>query len=981
MRFGVLGPLQVLDDDGAPVPVTAPRLRVLLAALLVCADQEVSVSELAELIWPLAMPVSPRDAVQTYVRRLRGLLGRGRIETGPTGYRIRLAPDEFDAALFRDAVARARTTTDLAERSAVLDRGLRFWRTEPLEEFADRPLVRDAVARLSDERLAALELSIGAQLELGGHHALIPELQALTRAHPTHEGLWGQLMLALHRSGRQSEAFTAYDELAAHLAEQLGVDPGLTIRQLRQSLLTDSAPHPPSTAPTDWTVQQQLPLGVGDFVGRAELLARGSAALLPAAGKVPVVAITGPPGAGKTATAIRLAHSLVDAYPDGQWYVELGRGPASRDRVGVLEELLRASGADPRALAGDEHDLAKLLRTRIAGRRVLLVLDDARTDEQVRAVLPGTPGAGVLVTSRRQLLGLVATAGAMPLSVPALPDDEAIGLLVQILGKHRVESEREQCLRLVRLCGGLPLALRIAAANLLFQSHVEIGAYCDELAGPDRVARLAVTGDPETAVRPVFDLAYDVLDADARRCFRLIALSPAHDLTTASAAALLGCPEPKAAQLLATLAMSNLLQVVAPGRFALHDLLRLYAAQLVAPDPEASDAWRRLVGWYVGTTRAAVQPAYRPLIDPPEPDAGYRIPEAGVAREWLDAEFRNLLAVATDPRSGRAAADLAEALRHYMFVQLHFAEWEQLCRAGIGAARDARTEGLLWQSLATRLHVLNDSIGSIEMGRRALELFQASGFVIGEAAMLANLGLAHNTLGELDVAAELLCLSVARFRDCGADTLCANALLNLSHNQILLGDAAAALASTNECLALEPDDPVALIARINRGTALRMLGDLDGARSDLIAGLQAEHRRNRASCFAELALTELAAGNLCTALSHANSGIALTDGTPLTEAETRVALGWVQLAQGNLPSAQATFTATLTLSTTKNLTLYTAESHLGLAHCLRESNPPLSTQSATTALHLATKTHHAALAARCEHFLEAPRRRVPAKTS
>ncbi|MFD3404902.1 BTAD domain-containing putative transcriptional regulator [Kribbella sp. NPDC058693] len=238
MRFQMLGSLNVLDDHGVPVPVTAPRLRLLLATLLVCAHREVPVGELAEVLWPVDQPACPRDAVQTYVRRLRALVGRSRIETGWIGYRIRLRPAELDAAEFRDAVEQARSTDDLACRTAVLEGGLRLWRGVPLEEFAEVPLVRDAVAGLTDEWLAAVELSIAARLELGRHHDLVPELRALTRAHPAHEGLWGHLMVALHRTGRQSEALAAYDDLAGNLATELGIDPGPGLRDVRQSLLT-----------------------------------------------------------------------------------------------------------------------------------------------------------------------------------------------------------------------------------------------------------------------------------------------------------------------------------------------------------------------------------------------------------------------------------------------------------------------------------------------------------------------------------------------------------------------------------------------------------------------------------------------------------------------------------------------------------------------------------------------------------------------
>lgn len=445
--FRILGPITVLEE-GREISIGAPRLRTLLAALLVNANQTVSAAELVQWLWDGEPPAQPQRALQTAVSRLRGLIGPGlSLRHHAGGYRLEVPAGSLDLCRFRLLAATA-TADALAE-------ALRLWQGEPLTGAHDSAAVRDKRAVLQEEWLRAAEQLVDARLTLREYAELIPELTSLTRRYPLRERFWAQLMLVLHKTSRQAEALAAYEELAALLRDELGIDPGEEIRRLHLAVLSGAEETP-------WQVHRQLPADTGDFVGRQDEIAAIVAHLTEAA--VPVITISGPPGVGKTTLAVRVAHLLKDRYPDGQWF-------------------LREAGTAPPA-----------------DKRVLILLDDAKDSDEVLRLLPSGNSA-VLVTSRNDL----ALEGAYGTTLAVLAPDEAVELLRAVIGAERVAAEPEATAELAGRCGCLPLALRIAAGHLALRPGEPIAAYADHLRGNNRLLALAVLGDHDAAVEAAWN--------------------------------------------------------------------------------------------------------------------------------------------------------------------------------------------------------------------------------------------------------------------------------------------------------------------------------------------------------------------------------------------------------------------------------------------------------------------------------------------
>ncbi|MGQ0779372.1 MAG: BTAD domain-containing putative transcriptional regulator [Pseudonocardiales bacterium] len=506
VRFAVLGPL-TLRRGRRPVRLGGPRPRALLASLLLRANQLVGVDQLVDRLWGADPPKDARAALQVVVARLRQALDTDaeRVRTQPGGYLIAVAPDELDLLRFNELVARAEEASlagDVAAESMLLTEAVGLWHGPPLTNVSSDLLHREDVAQLAERRLLAEERRIDAGLRLGRHAALIPELTSLTAQHPLRERFWVQLALALYRSGRQAEALATYRSVAKLLSDELGLDPGPELRQLHQAVLTaDPTLAVPDALPLSqpWQVHCQLPLDIDAFVGRerlvdqlVELLGSG------ADNSLPIVALSGSPGVGKSALAIRVAHQLRSAFPDGQWYLQLtGTSATPRSPSDVLAELLVTAGLPATVLPAGLHERAAVLRARLADRRVLLVCDDAASVDQVRPLLPGTAGCGVLVTSRTNLSGL-ALQGAHHIILDPLSSAEATELLTGLLGAGRVHAEPEAAAELAGLCDHIPLALRIAAANLMARPRTSLGAYVVGQNCPRR--RFAFRRESDTSV-------------------------------------------------------------------------------------------------------------------------------------------------------------------------------------------------------------------------------------------------------------------------------------------------------------------------------------------------------------------------------------------------------------------------------------------------------------------------------------------------
>jgi DNA-binding SARP family transcriptional activator/tetratricopeptide (TPR) repeat protein len=804
MQFRILGPVEVCAD-GERLAIGGPQQRGLLAVLLLNANRVVSADRLIAELWGDQPPPDARALLRGCVLRLRRALDSAgpptRVQTRPPGYLVEVQPGELDLDRFEeleraarqamsdgtrrpapDAATRpapggaARPALELA--AARLHEALALWRGPPLDDLPPDTCRADA-ARLAECRLAALSERIDTDLYLGRHERLVDELELHVRTYPLRERLWAQYLVTLHAVDRPTEALAAYRRLRELLVEQLGVEPGATLRNLERAILTDADPlevyrqaygGPAGSAvpaAAALAVPAQLPADVAGFTGRAAQLKQLGTALGGEPTTVVITAIAGTAGVGKTALALHWAHRVRDRFPDGQLYVNL-RGYAPTPPMGATEVLagfLEALGVPADRIPPNVERAAALYRSLLADRRVLVLLDNARSAEQVRPLLPGSAGCVVLVTSRDRLGGLIAHEGAQRLVLGVLAPDEARGLVARILSHDRASSEPEAVATLTRLCAYLPLALRIAAAALVDAPSGGIATYVDELTEGSRLAALTVDGDEHTGVRATFDSSYAALAPEARRLFRLLGLVPGPDITPEAAAALADRTGRQARTLLDRLAGAHLLAESAPGRFTCHDLLRAYAADVAARTDSATDrhaAVARLAHWYLSTVDSAARAVYPNRLRLPVPDA---LPVPAFATEddamaWLDAERANLVATiesaaAHGPRP--AAWRLTDALRSYFWLRTNTVDWPAVAATGLAASEaegDEPARAAANLCLADAYRSRSRFPEAIEHYRRALALHEPLGAMHGVAACLTNLGNAYRESGYLAEAAD-----------------------------------------------------------------------------------------------------------------------------------------------------------------------------------------------------------------------------------
>jgi DNA-binding SARP family transcriptional activator/tetratricopeptide (TPR) repeat protein len=811
VEFGVLGPLQVLID-GAPVPVRAGRQRALLVTLLVHAGAGVSVDQLAEHLWGANPPTRARGTLQTYVMRLRHLLGPAApIRTVPDGYLIDVDEKTIDLARFEPLIEQGeedRAAGNLPAASAAFTAALGLWRGPAMVDVPSENLQRDIVPRLNERRLHAMERRVEVDLQLGRHAALVGELTALTCEHPLRERFWAQLMVALYRSGRQADALAAYRKVENLLGEQLGIDPGEELRRVHGQVLSgDVALEATATASApvvrpDRVVPSQLPADIGDFVGRDRAVSLIQALLRTAQG-VPVVTLAGPPGVGKTALAVHTAHRMRADFPDGQLYVNLhGYAPGPpRSAVDVLPRFLRALGVEPESVPLDQDEQETMFRSRLTGKRLLLVLDNAATAEQIRPLLPGSSGCAVLVTSRDTLRGLAVSHAASNIRLDVLELHETRALLAGMLGEELVTHEQQAADELAELCAHLPLALRIAAANLISRPEMTLAEYVDELRDGNRLAALTVEGDERAAVHAAFDLSYKALPLELAQMFRLLSLAPGTYITPDVAAALSGLTTQDARRRLDRLATANLIGNHAPNRYQFHDLLREYAAERLAFETEpgkSREGFRRLVDWSVRSADNASDAMKNSLLRLPRtgalPGVTPRTFSSNIeAKTWLDAERANLVALvvhAAEHHPDSRPWQLADALRGYFYTQGLPAEWLAMAKAGLSGARaalDPVGEGAMLSSLGTLYWALGQHRVALDHYQRALPPLQRGDIPEAEAAVLSNIGGVYIDLGELVQAADHLESALVITQRIGAHQREAIALFNLGGVYLQLG--------------------------------------------------------------------------------------------------------------------------------------------------------------------------------------------------
>ncbi|MGY0233000.1 BTAD domain-containing putative transcriptional regulator [Longispora urticae] len=708
MEFRLLGAIEA-RRSGQPVHIGQRRERQLLAALLLHPGP-VPTDRLVALLWPDTPPRDPRSALHAHVSRLRGALATGGVPLtlDPRGYRVEAT--DVDVHRLRALHDHAVGVPDPTERSRLLRQALALDRG-PLCGADATTRLRALLPGLDDLLLSALEARIEADLACGRHRDLGPELAALTARHPLRERAAELRIRAAHRTGDRAGALAGYERIRSALAETLGLDPGPELRRTHAAVLRET--------PADWPTPAQLPPRITDFTGRTAQLATldtlvaspgpdtPADALVGSGRAVVLHTIAGVGGVGKTALAVYWAHRVRAHFPDGQLHINLhGYSAASPvTPLDALSRFLRALGVAPENVPTDVEEATSLYHSRLAGRRVLILLDNAGHPDQVRPLLPADPGSLALITSRDRLAGLTARNGARRLNLSVLEPEESVRLLGAILGPDRVAAEPTAAARIAELCGHLPLALRITAAHVADMPGASLAEHAGRLGSGVRIDALELADDPSVSVRVAFGHSYAALDPESARVFRLLGLVPGPDFTPEAVAALTGTSVFAARRSLDRLASAHLVEAHPAHRYAFHDLMREYAAGHGAADPDATRSVERLFDWYLHSAAAAdehmAQTAGR-MVPLPPPPASVTCPvfsDRTAALAWLDAEQANLLSVVHDACS-RGAGLTALVLFD--------------CISGFLHLRRACNE-----SLTASLAVLSATAGSGEPGVRA----------------------------------------------------------------------------------------------------------------------------------------------------------------------------------------------------------------------------------------------------------------------
>ncbi|WP_406134573.1 BTAD domain-containing putative transcriptional regulator [Streptomyces sp. NBC_01089] len=807
--FRILGPLEAAVS-GKRLLLSGVVQERVLSMLLLEPGRVVPMPRLVEAAWedpPATASHQVRKAVSDLRRRLPD---DGVILTDGSGYRMVVAPGQLDLLEF-DARIRA-AEQDLRddrrpEAAARLDAALGLWRGSVLSGQGGS-VIEAAATALEERRLVATEELYDLRLALGLSGELVAGLRMLVSAHPLRETFRSQLMLALYRTGRKAEALNEYGQVREFLADELGVDPGPPLTKLYEGILRDepglvlpwqeSAPVP-DEPPAPPVRVCTLPQPLADFTGRArelaELLNCVDAADLQEGSdsrSARVVAVDGMGGSGKTSLAVWAAHRLADRFPDGQLHVDLrGFTPGEQPPVPpgtALHHLLRSLGVDDDQIPSDTEARANLWRATVAGRRLLLLLDNAAHVDQVTPLLAASPGCLVLITSRSRLLDLD---GVSWVSVGLMTPQDSAALVAATLGADRVEAEPESAAELAELCGHLPLALRIATARLRNRSSWTLRYLAERLR--DETRRLDELRSPQRSVSATLHLSYMALDEPQRAAFRTLGLHPSTGVDVHSAAALLGTGPHDAESTLEVLLDMRLVQQPQLGIYTLHDLVRSFARGLCGPATAQQDAAvvERLLGYYLTATDAACQilfpgreqrdtgiPAYDGSLPPCQ--------DAEAARAWFDREHSGLLAavsLAVLHRLPRHTVCLTRNLSFHLNARGQFDDLWNICRRALAAARDLDDPQLLCVTLSN-VGVACWKVGRFADGLEAAQEARDVAVGLGDRRIQAHsestIGLLASMLGRYEEALTLLSEAVTRSAKLGASRSEAEGLSTLS---------------------------------------------------------------------------------------------------------------------------------------------------------------------------------------------------------
>ncbi|MDG6106288.1 tetratricopeptide repeat protein [Dactylosporangium aurantiacum] len=912
MDIGILGPVEV-SIDGRMLQLGGPRTHAVLAALCLDAGKMVSTDRLIEVLWGEHPPATARSQVQICVSTLRRVFAAAAgpggpqvlIETRPPGYALTLTGARLDARLFEERAAQAARLADdgaLHEAAGLFRTALELWRGPPLAGLHGE-LLEASARHLDERRLAVLERRIDVDLQLGRHAELVAELGELIVQHPLHEWFYGALMTALHRCGRRARALEVYRRARAVLVEELGIEPGAELRRIEQLVLAGApeGPVPPEPPPREpgrdgaeprpaqpaeprpaqpaETPQppggeppraarprpvppNQLPLDTADFTGRATEVARVTAAVTGTAGhsatrQPAIVAIAGPGGVGKSALALHVAHALRHAFPDGTLYANLSDGTQPVHPAEILGRFLRALGVNGLSIPGGVDSLGEIYRDLISDRRILIVLDSAVDETQVLPLLPGNEPAAVIVTSRQRLTALP---GAMHVSLDVLPPEPSVDLLAAVVGTAGAAGtgrDDAALAELATLCGGLPLALRIAGARLASRPHWKpsrlIGRMRDETRRLDELEHGAL------GVRASIAVSYSGLGPGAQRLLRLLACLDTPEFGAWVAAALLDVALDDAEDLVDDLVGAHLLAVLAetpdgPGRFRLHDLVRVFArerAQSEEPDGQRTAAVRRALAGWLHLAEEAHRREYGgryTILHGTEPR--WALPGSAAAAlleqpiRWLEAERQALTAAvrqAVRNRWDELAWDLALTLVTLFEARSYLVDWRESAELALALARqvDNRRGMAAMQYTLGALDIVEQRYaGAGDRLRQALDGFTACGDHHGRGLVLRNLAFLDRITGRPDLARAGYEQALPILREAGDQIAVAHVLCSLAALRLEAGDANQAQKILDDALVITQ---IAGSRRV-QGQVLFRLGEVHLVRDELDRAAEAFHQ-------------------------------------------------------------------------------------------------------------------------------------------
>lgn len=968
LEINVLGPL-IVRRRGQIVEIRSPMQRNLLGVLATQPDQLVGDEELIDVLWGERPPATCRSLMHTHVARLRRLLDPDQkfarselIVAVGSGYRLRSDTAELDIVRFDELTRRGMQarTYDRELARMLLSDAVECWRGSMLADLGARVRQRPVIVAAGNRRVNAVLALADLADDAGGVELVVEQLRAAAELEPLHEGVHARLMIALARAGQQAAALRVFTELRDRLVSDLGVDPGNELRAAHARVLhLDTEPAASVDAHARSPTPAQLPADIPRFKGRRrhlheldELLAQSRES-----GTTGVItAIAGMAGVGKTALATHWAHRVANKFDDGQLYVNLNGYAidAPLEPPVILARLLGELGVPPERVPADVEAAAALYRTRLADKRMLILLDNARDAEHVRPLLPGSGTSVVIITSRDELTGLVATHGVRRLSLDVLTLEEAVALLRDIVGPERVAADPEAASDLARACGLLPLALRIAAAQLAGHPRRSIREYLGQLRSGSPLAELAVDGDPHAAVAAAFATSYLALPAESRRLFRLLGAVPGPSIGVSAAVELADRTPEAVGRMLESLAKAHLIEHREVGRYGMHDLVRLYAQQQAEPDRVT--AFRRLLDHYLHIADSAASTVYPELLRLPIDDSPRAVqmtsPEEGM--RWLHAERDNLVAAVhhtAEHGPPEKAWQLADALHCYFFLRGYAAEWPAVAQAGLNAAikmGNLRAQAASYLSLGRVHQTAGLFLDSVSHYRDAIALARAAGWTAGESEARSNLAVELWWTGDVAAATDELAIALSAARQTDDLRCLANVHFRVGlvyRDQGRLRDAADHQARARELYSRLGSKDGEAHALGTLGMSTHELGQFDDARAYLAESLilmrEIGDRRGEAYVLRTLAALNRDSDRQPEALADVQAALTLAVeiGHRSLEAESRNVLGSIHERFGNLEQAKDQYMKALSLAGDARMRASEIRALLGLSVCHKSARP------------------------------------------